>query len=48
MIEHATSGSAALPQYECESCLHRVGAEHQPANCPACGNEMYNISVPRE
>lgn len=34
--------------YECADCDHRVEAEHQPGECPECGGEMKDISVPRE
>jgi len=44
----STGSPTALAQYECESCLHRLRADHRPANCPACGCRMHAISVPRE
>ena len=49
MIQHVSSNAAAAkPQYECESCLHRVRAESRPSGCPDCESPMHNISVPRE
>lgn len=34
--------------YECENCGYRTEAEHLPGECPRCGGEMIDISVPRE
>jgi predicted RNA-binding Zn-ribbon protein involved in translation (DUF1610 family) len=38
-----------ISRYECVSCGKRVTDEdEQVAECPGCGAEMRNISVPRE
>jgi len=34
--------------YECVDCGKRLEADHQPVECPECGGEMRNISVPSE
>lgn len=34
--------------YECVDCGHRIEADERPGECPECGGEMQNISVPRE
>jgi len=38
-----------VSRYECLACGNRVSGEDEShGECPGCGGEMKNISVPRE
>ena len=35
--------------YECLDCGHRIeNPDDHPTQCPKCGGELQNISVPRD
>ena len=39
---------AAVKTYECDACGHRMQADHQPGECPACDGGVVDVSVSRE
>lgn len=49
-VNNATSNptSSAENRYECFDCGARTTADSQLVECPECGGDVRNISVPRE
>lgn len=40
--------TGAVRTFECRDCSTRIEASHAPGECPECGGEVQDISVPRE
>jgi predicted transcriptional regulator len=43
-----TSSESTPRTFECIDCGHRLSADVRPEDCPECGGQLRNISVPRE